>query len=393
MVRGLAGLIYMAGVAGVAGCYAPNPQAGSPCPDGICPSGLVCAAATMTCETSDHDAGADAPPPPADTLPAGCYGNGVVTVCPVNPITGQQQITLTNTQTINTDTSTMCQPYRRADGTSASDFCVLAAKSITISQTGRLNGIGSKPLVLVGANMLDLAGTLDVASHRGGLVGAGADPVACPTVAAPTGSKGGPGGSFGEEGGDGGTGAEGGLPVPPGPFAGAVTTLRGGCRGLAGAGLQPGAGGRGGGAVYLISTDMITIAGTINASGAGSSGANLNGGGGGGGGAGGMIGLDAPTIVVSLTARVFANGGGGGEGAAGNPGNGGDDPASPTIPALGGAGGAGNGGDGGDGGDAVHDPRNGSGDAVSGGGGGGGVGVIQVFPPRTLTGSISPPPS
>lgn len=385
--------VCLVGLVCVAACYAPNPQAGSPCPDGICPSGLVCAAATMTCETSDQDAGADAPPPPPDGLPAGCYGNGLVTVCPVNPITGQQQLTITGAQTINTDSATVCEPYRLPDGTSASDFCLVAAKSITIGTTGRINVTGSKPLVLVGSNTIDVAGTIDVASRRGGQIGAGADPAGCTAAAAPTGSKGGPGGSFGEEGGDGGTGAEGGLPVPPGPFPLQVTTLRGGCRGLAGAGLQPGAGGRGGGAVYLISTDMITIAGTINASGAGASGANASGGGGGGGGAGGMIGLDAPTILVSQTARVFANGGGGGEGAAGNPGNVGNDPASPTAPGAGGAGGAGGGGDGGNGGTGGTDPGNGGSDTASGGGGGGGVGVIKVFPPRTLTGSISPPPS
>ncbi len=33
------------------GCYAPNPQAGSPCQDnGVCASGLVCSPATLTCE-------------------------------------------------------------------------------------------------------------------------------------------------------------------------------------------------------------------------------------------------------------------------------------------------------------------------------------------------------
>src|SRR5262245_52492182 len=44
------------------GCYAPNPSTGAPCPDNICPSGLVCSQATHTCERSnvDRDAGGDA---------------------------------------------------------------------------------------------------------------------------------------------------------------------------------------------------------------------------------------------------------------------------------------------------------------------------------------------
>src|SRR3954466_14698803 len=40
----------------LAGCYAPQPHAGAPCPDGACPTGLVCSPATMTCETTAIDA-------------------------------------------------------------------------------------------------------------------------------------------------------------------------------------------------------------------------------------------------------------------------------------------------------------------------------------------------
>ena len=40
-------------------CYSPHPQAGSPCPDNICPTGLVCSPATHTCEVTaqNGDAG------------------------------------------------------------------------------------------------------------------------------------------------------------------------------------------------------------------------------------------------------------------------------------------------------------------------------------------------
>lgn len=43
-------------------CYTPAPPAGAPCVDGVCPSGLVCSPATMTCEQSavPADGGGDA---------------------------------------------------------------------------------------------------------------------------------------------------------------------------------------------------------------------------------------------------------------------------------------------------------------------------------------------
>ena len=46
-------------------CYAPHPQAGAPCPDGVCPTGRVCSPATRTCEVTAENADArvaDAPP-------------------------------------------------------------------------------------------------------------------------------------------------------------------------------------------------------------------------------------------------------------------------------------------------------------------------------------------
>jgi hypothetical protein len=45
------------------GCFNPKVPAGAPCPDDICPSGLVCSPATRTCERTsvEADAGVDAP--------------------------------------------------------------------------------------------------------------------------------------------------------------------------------------------------------------------------------------------------------------------------------------------------------------------------------------------
>jgi len=38
------------------GCFAPHPQAGAPCPSGVCPEGLTCSPATQTCELRAVDA-------------------------------------------------------------------------------------------------------------------------------------------------------------------------------------------------------------------------------------------------------------------------------------------------------------------------------------------------
>ena len=72
-------------VAYLAGCYSPNPPAGAQCgSDGACPSGLVCAAATGTCEHSQvtpdaasdarDDAAIDAP----DAGPGDRDGDGIL---------------------------------------------------------------------------------------------------------------------------------------------------------------------------------------------------------------------------------------------------------------------------------------------------------------------------
>jgi hypothetical protein len=44
------------------GCFSPKIQAGAPCPDDVCPDGLVCSPATKTCERTavEADAGVDA---------------------------------------------------------------------------------------------------------------------------------------------------------------------------------------------------------------------------------------------------------------------------------------------------------------------------------------------
>lgn len=376
MRTGLVGLL-------VAGCYSPTPPTGAPCPTGVCPRPLVCSPVTMTCEDTPGDPTVDAPADPDASTADGCYGAGMVTVCPDDPITGQDQVLINATTTLDTSTSMQCEAYHLPSGAADNSFCVVAAKTITIN--GRLDVRGTRPLVLLGTNAIDIDGILDVASHRTGTAGPGSNHAAC-VVAAATSRQGGPGGSFGTGGGDGGGSGLAG-PAIAAPEAAMPSTLRGGCAGSSGAGTTGGGGGRGGGAVALIS-QSIQIVGTVNASGAAGSGGGLDSGGG-GGGSGGMIVLDAPTVTVS--GRVFANGGGAGEGGGGaNPGNAGADPGSPTAPASGGGGGAGGGGDGGFGAAGTVEGEDGSSDTASGGGGGGGHGVIRVFPSQNLGGTISP---
>lgn len=361
-------------IAVLSACYEPRPQPGAPCPDGVCPTPLVCSPSTRTCEASPDPTGDGSIG--SDTGDArACFGSGIVTICP--SAAGDDTVTLFGS--INTDTSPLCIAYT---GTPTA-VCVVAAASVNV-QT--LSATGSRPLVILATQSLVVSGTLDVASHRGGTIGPGANAAACVAGQAATNKQGGPGGSFGGRGGAGGGG----------PLAGAtatsVTTIRGGCAGLQGSGGTQGVGGNGGGAVYLIAGTSISISGAINASGAGGGGA-IDTAGGGGGGSGGMIGLDAPTITISPGAQIFANGGGGGEGAGNsNSGNPGADPTSALVPAAGGANGAGA-GDGGNGAaGTLLDGSPGETSAESGGGGGG-AGVIKVFPAQPLGGAVSPSPS
>lgn len=46
----------------VTSCYSPQPSPGAPCPDGACPTGLVCSPATQTCERQALDASVDGLP-------------------------------------------------------------------------------------------------------------------------------------------------------------------------------------------------------------------------------------------------------------------------------------------------------------------------------------------
>jgi hypothetical protein len=300
--------------------------------------------------------------------------------------------------TFDTSTSSMCAPGRW-QSTGHPDACFVVGTSVTFGDNGAM-AVGDRPLVIVASDTIRIISSLDVSS-RATSGGAGAG-VGCP-MASPAGTNGigggggGGGGTFGTQGGRGGDGASG-APGAAAPVPGSTPAhLRGGCAGGAGGDGNEvgGSRGNGGGALYLIAGNRITIDGYVNASGAGGGGGRTAAGGG-GGGSGGLIVLHAPVITGNGT--ILANGGGGGGGGSTQlPGMAGSDPSpsSPLASAPGGLGGTTSGGRGGLGGAGNTTGGNGASGVTGGtlGGGGGGGGVGYVISNQALSGlTVSPTP-
>jgi hypothetical protein len=250
---------------------------------------------------------ADGGPPDgggAATLDASfCLGTLVHTCLPTEPTDAVAFDTATD---IDTELSPRCEPIDQ--------FCVIAATRFEI--TARVTAHGSRALVLVAVDTIDLSGVIDVSSElASGAIGAGANPSTCDRGAPPTDAGGGAGGSFGGAGGRGQPIQ--GIQALPGASSRAIPSLRGGCPGQPGSTPDVrgggGARGEGGGAVALVASTIV-LSGRINASGGGGGGGRTGPSGGGGGGSGGMIVLDAASIPPQPAAMLFANGGGGGEG-------------------------------------------------------------------------------
>ena len=321
-----------------------------------------------------------------------CYGAGTWMVCfPSAPTTP-----LTLPGSINTDGG-QCLATQPVGWTAQAQppACFMVGSTITAAGTTTVQG--SRPLVLVAADTITVSSLLDVASHRGGNKGPAAPAGQCmafPTIPPDNfgGSGGGAGASFLTAGGNGGAGEKAGNTGGTAPPIDAAppSVLRAGCTGQAGGATagSRGAGGLGGGAIYLVAGASITFAGTgvLDASGAGGdAGGTRNGGG--GGGSGGTIVLYAPAINA-IGARLLANGGGGASGGdSGQPGTNGIDPnpASPLTPAPGAAGSGGAGGAGYAGGIQAAIGTDGpmTNQQNAGGGGGGGGGYIQSNVPLT----------
>ncbi|MBT8493586.1 MAG: hypothetical protein KJO07_11050 [Deltaproteobacteria bacterium] len=288
------------------------------------------------------------------------------------------------------------------------DVVVIYFDSLRIAEDSSLRIIGSQPLIVAARTTIAVDGTIDVSSSRGDL-GVGANAGSCDAAISvgTAGNKsggGGGGGGFGGDGGDGGSGdtaANGGSGGTKGGAVAVPINIRGGCPGMVGAVENEtqtgsgGAGGPGGGALVLAAGTSLTIAGVVDAGGAGGGQGTPSDAGGGGGGSGGMIGLDSPSVIVSGT--VAANGGGGGEGAfntgLGDPGEDGRlGAARASGGALTGYAGA-NGGAGGARDNPDADPG-GSNEIEGGGGGGGGVGYIIFYKGLTIeNATLSPLPT
>ncbi|HTR49798.1 MAG TPA: hypothetical protein VMJ10_03760, partial [Kofleriaceae bacterium] len=271
-----------------AACYQPAnlENCTVPCgPNRECPQGYACAsnnlcASNGTCSVLPADGGPDGP----------CmrFGHGLFEPCvPPASIMPQLDVSAGNIATLP-DASDPCVTYLQTDMT---QVCVLAYQAISIR--GGVTLTGTIPVVLIGADSVtvDTTGSIDAASHRGGGIGPGSNPSTCTTEngdSSQSGGGGGAGGTFGAlSGGSGGNAldmaAAGGLPALP---VGPPYTIRGGCSGGAGGagtGTPAMTGGAGGGAVMLMSSGPITIAGIVNASGAGAAIALASAGGNGGG--------------------------------------------------------------------------------------------------------------
>lgn len=329
-----------------------------------------------------------------------CYGVAPFDVCLDTP----PMSAVTFPATFDTDSS-MCSATQHWGTAGQASACFVVGTTVTVTNT---KITGSRPLVIIASGDLTVTGLLDAASHvNPASTGPGVPASPCGTYTSPadaTGAGGGAGASFAPPGGPGGGGGIGNngnatagvgyapfLAVPPG-------TLRAGCNGQTGGASNQigGLGGRGGGAVYLMSGSKITLGASaiINVSGAGAGTAGKSDGGG-GGGSGGMLLLNAPTFAVASGAKLVANGGGGSSGGNGNgagtgtPGND-PDPTNPTTPAGASIGTSG-GGNGGTGfaGTTLADSGKAGGSSGGGGGGGGGGGYIQAN--KALTNIIASP--
>ncbi|MBT8496521.1 MAG: hypothetical protein KJO07_25965 [Deltaproteobacteria bacterium] len=434
----------------VVGCYQPELAPGLPCsPDGECPSGQACVPGANICvDPEQQSATSDASPTPdtpdlgPDATPAS--GNDSCTDVFPSPLTNLARCdiptpgpTLTlgaGEWSLSTDDLSLTGPDAAAitattltqDG--GPELAVVVAESIEIADGATVRVTGSRPLVLLAATSLSVAGVIDASADLeipgpGGTVsciaGSGADGQTQSITGSVT-VEGGSGGGGGGFGGQGGTGAivnqsVGALPSAGGASDGGpqLAPLTGGCAGGAG-GNGGGPGGGGGGAVQLSAVGAVTVTstGVIDTAGGGGQAtppvADFTAAGGGGGGSGGAILLEGTQVTVA--GLLAANGG---SGACGKfydssvPGSDGSNTATPSPGVSGtninsGPGGAGSAGS------AVDGSAGSEGTSfvsapgctsfcfnipAGGGGGGGGVGRIRIEGSAVdLTGLVTPAP-
>src|SRR5438105_571350 len=109
-------------------------------------------------------------PADLDNCPrAGCYGMAALgllacaTVTPPGPIAIGVNTVIDTTAGVSSPAGLTCAPLD-AD---SSAVCLLEGTTIAIAAGATLYGTGARPLVLATSGSIDIAGTLDVASHVG----------------------------------------------------------------------------------------------------------------------------------------------------------------------------------------------------------------------------------
>ncbi|HEX8114807.1 MAG TPA: hypothetical protein VF516_44055, partial [Kofleriaceae bacterium] len=162
------------------------------------------------CGFSSQASAPDAPIAPIDALAdaASASGNdvcvaGVVDVCGMPDPT--MAFDVSTAATLNTDSDARCKPVTLA----GQAICLIYATEVTIASTGSLTVTGTRPLALVSASTMGIAGAIDAGSH-GAQIGPAADDGSCAFATSPEndlgGAGGGAGGSFTLAGGNGGIG-------------------------------------------------------------------------------------------------------------------------------------------------------------------------------------------
>ncbi len=268
----------------------------------------------------------------------------------------------------------------------AGEVCVFAARSFTFEGAANVHVIGTRPLILLASDRIEVAAgaIVSVASVNT------AAPVGCTLLR--TGAAAGTGGNLGLDGrtndsggggggfcGAGGVGGDGGSAAGGGPGGATpsamMVPLVGGASGGAGAGGSGNFGGPGGGAIQL-SAPTVSVHGTLQAFGAGGGGGGAMHAGG-AGGSGGGVHIEALFLDV-LGGAIDVRGGAGGGGGCSGAGQCGLQDAAPAN-MRGGAADDACAGDGGNGAAmaAIDGEAGGSAD-FNGGGGGGGAGCVVV---------------
>ena len=157
----------------VAGCY--SPAAASECTvscDDVCPAGLTCGGDHMCKRPGASDC--TAPGGDGSTHCYGRYGknagNALFEACFDDPPTS---LTLTSF-----DTNACTGPgFLIVPQPGGPEVCVRYAQTIVVGSDVEVTG--TRPLAVVATGTLDITGTLSVASHVSGSIGAGADYQMC----------------------------------------------------------------------------------------------------------------------------------------------------------------------------------------------------------------------